>query len=154
MDEAHAIARHAVVDELVAQLVVGVPRLAGRAEVAEDDLQRARARRRFAARGVAVGAVAVLVPDVAIRAAATSSLLGVDDGSPVDHAHVQRGLAAVGGDLEHVVFLGRDALGADGLGALAELGDVGGDLRGRLDQDRLGQPLAVGARPQHRRRAG
>jgi len=62
---------------------------------------------------------------------------------PADQAHVQRGLAAVGGDQQHVVFLWRDGTGADLLGAIAEPRDVGAQRRGGRDQDRLGCSPAV-----------
>ena len=65
---------------------------------------------------------------------------------PADEAHVQRGLAAVGGDQQHVVFLGRDGTGADLLGAIAEPGNVGAQLGGGRDQHRFGCPPPVGPR--------
>ncbi len=77
--------------------------------------------------------------------AACSSLPGVLAGCAGDQAGVERGFAAVGGDLEHVVLLRRDHPGADGVGAARELVHVGLELGARVDQHRLGRALPVGA---------
>ena len=87
----------------------------------------------------------------AIRAAATSTLLGSPKslqlvaGARRDEAHVEGGLASVAGDLEHVVGGGVDLAGLDRLGALPELGHVRHHLIGGRDEHRFGCVGAVGA---------
>jgi hypothetical protein len=61
-----------------------------------------------------------------------------------DQLHVQRGLAAVAGDLEHVVLGRVDRAAADLLGPVAEPLNVGGQLGAGGDQPRERHPLPVG----------
>ena len=117
---------HAARDELVAQLVVGVPASSrGGAEVAEHELQRPAARRRFA--------VAASTVDVgrggrarcsAIRSAATSILLGVGGASPVDQAQVQRGLRPSAEILSMLSSSGATAAARTASARSPRLGDV------------------------------
>ncbi len=62
-----------------------------------------------------------------------------------DELHVERGFAAVAGDLEHVVLGRIDGPAADLLGARAELLHVAGQLGAGRDQLRDRRALPVGA---------
>ena len=77
--------------------------------------------------------------------AACSSLPGGARRLAGHEPDVERGFAAVGGDLEHVVLLGRDRAGADGVGAARELPHVGLQLGAGVDHDGLRGALPVRA---------
>ena len=144
VDPPDLLGRHASSGELVAQLPVGVPARPGwGGEVAEHDLQRPGGGGGVAA-GISVGAVAVLAPHAGDRVGGDVELGAARRRVPADEAHVQGGFAAVGGDQQHVVFLGGDGTGADLFGAIAEPGHVGAQLRGGRDQDRFGCSPPVG----------
>ena len=145
VDEPDRVGGQTAGGEQRAELVVGVPPLAVRGrEVAEHDLQPARDRRRLTGGG-AVDLVAVLVPEAVDGVGGVVELAWAACELAGDQAGVERGFAAVGGDLEHVVLLRRDEPGADGVGAARELVHVGLELGARVDQHRLGRPLSVGA---------
>ena len=133
MDPSDLLGGHASSGELVAQFPVGVPAWSGwGGEVAEHDLQGPGVGGGVAA-GVSVGAVAVLAPHAGDRVGGDVELGAAGCGVLADEAHVQRGLTAVGGDQQHVVFLGRDGAAADLFGAIAEPGHVGAQLGGGRD---------------------
>jgi len=127
--------------ELAAQLVVGVPVGAGRAQVAEDELQRPAHRVRRPV-GCPVLVVTVRAPDAGDPACGGGELAG-DGLRQADQAQVQCRAPPVTGDLEHVVCFRGDGAVADRLGAHAEVGHVVDQVLGGLDGDGLGYPLAV-----------
>ena len=145
VDEPDLLGGEASGGEQLAQLVVGVPPIrVGCGEVAEDDLQRAGDRRGVAGRG-AVDLVAVLAPEAGDGVGGVVELAGCRGLLPGDEPGVERGFAAVGGDLEHVVLLRRDHPAADGVGAARERLHVGLELGARVDQHRLRGALPVSA---------
>ena len=145
VDEPDLFGGQAAGGEQLAQLVVGVPPIrVGCGEVAEDDLQRAGDRRGVAGRG-AVDLVAVLAPEAGDGVGGVVELAGCRGLLPGDEPGVERGFAAVGGDLEHVVLLRRDHPAADGVGAARERLHVGLELGAGVDQHRLRGALPVSA---------
>ena len=143
VDEPDRLVGQAAGDELVAELVVGVPAGSGGAEVAEHQLQRSAHRVRDAA-GVEVLVVLVRRPDggdpVGGRADLARGRL-----RQAEQPQVQRGAAAVAGDLEHVVLVRVRPPGCGPwLGPVAEVGDVVEQFVGRLDGHGLRRALAVG----------
>ena len=117
VDVADLVAGHAEAGELIAQLVIRVPAVAGCSEVAEDELQRAGGRGALAGVGVVVGLVAMLAPDPRDPPGGDVELARAGYGLAGRQAHVERGFAAIPGDLEHVVVFGQDRPGTDLLGA-------------------------------------
>jgi hypothetical protein len=136
------LARQAAGDQLVAEFVVDIPVVAGRADVAEDELQSAADGSVPPVRG-RVGVVAARVPELGDPIGRGLDL-ALDGHGQTEQAQVEGGLAAVGADLEHVVFVGQHLPGADRVGPLAKLGhDV--QLRvARLGDHGFGGALAVG----------
>ena len=142
MDEPDGLAGQAAGDELVAEFVVDVPVIAGRADVAEDQLEASPDGGILAA-GCRVGVVAVGSPQVGDPFGRCLDLAGFGH-EHAEQAQVEGGLAAVHADLEHVVFFGQHLAFADRVGALAEGGhDVELDV-GRLGDDGFRGALAVG----------
>ena len=142
VDEPDGLARQAATGELVAEFVVDVPVVAGRADVAEDELEAAADGSVLPVRG-RVGVVAVGLPELGDPPGCCVDLPR-DGHGEVEQAQVEGGFAAVGADLEHVVFFGQHLPVADGVGALAEGGhDVELRVAG-LGDDGFGCALAVG----------
>ena len=152
VDEPDHLGGQAAGDELVAELVVGVPAWPGGAQVAEHQLQRSAHRVRDAA-GVEVLVVLVRSPDRGDPVGGRGDLAG-GRLRQAEQPQVQGGAAAVAGDLEHVVLVRVDRPVADLGGPLAEVAHVVEQFVGRLDGDGFRYALPVGALLEVRGRAG
>ncbi|WP_448237888.1 hypothetical protein [Microbacterium paulum] len=134
----------AALHELLPQLVVGVPPvLVRRADIGEHELERPAYRGGLAGQRVEVFVVAGALPDAVNRVGGDVDLARPGRVAGDDHADVERGLASVGGDQEHVVLVGAHLAGGDLLGALGEGGDVLLQLDGRLHRHGGGRAAAV-----------
>ena len=144
VDEPDRLRGQAAGDELVAELVVGVPARPGSAQVAEHQLQRSAHRVRDAA-GVEVLVVLVRCPDRGDPVGGRGDLArgGLRQ---AEQPQVQRGAAAVAGDLEHVVLVRVHGPVADLGGPVAEVAHVVEQFVGRLDGHGFRYALPVGAR--------
>lgn len=142
VDEADLVGGHASVDEARADLAVHLEvRRVWRALVAEHDLQGA-ADRRDPAAGVRVGPLGRALPGSSDPGDQRIHLPG--RAGKADQRRIQGDPAAVPGHLEHVVVVGVNAAGVDGIGALHQPADVGALLVGWRHDHRV--PLDPGAR--------
>ena len=134
----------AALHELLPQLVVGVPPVLVRgADVAEHELERPAHRGGLPGQRIEVFVVAGALPDAVDRVGGNVDLARPGGVAGDDHADVERGLASVGGDQEHVVLVGPHLAGGDLPGTFGEGCDVVLQLDGRLHRDGGGCAAAV-----------